>query len=90
MSHTNVSRPFQSDFLAIPECPLVYWLRREFFKRHLQQFKQRPIAWHLVSLERNFEAFVLYHRPSRVTLQRLRVQYAGSLIERLRTDQERA
>lgn len=66
------------------------WLRQEFFKRHVQQFKQRPIAWHLVSPGRTFEAFVLYHRLSRETLQKLRAQYAGSLIERLRADQERA
>lgn len=25
------------------------WLRREFFKRHVRQFKYRPIAWHLAS-----------------------------------------
>ncbi len=25
------------------------WLRREFFKRHIRQFKYRPIAWHLAS-----------------------------------------
>jgi hypothetical protein len=28
---------------------LEEWLRREFFKRHVRQFKYRPIAWHLVS-----------------------------------------
>jgi len=66
------------------------WLRREFFKRHVQQFKQRPIAWHLVSPNRTFEAFLLYHKLSRETLQRLRAQYAGGVIERLRADQERA
>ncbi|HLC41777.1 MAG TPA: Eco57I restriction-modification methylase domain-containing protein, partial [Methylomirabilota bacterium] len=46
------------------------WLRREFFKRHVQRFKQRPIAWHLVSPERTFEAFVLYHKLSQETLQK--------------------
>ena len=56
---------------------LVDWVRRDFFRRHVQQFKQRPIAWHLVSPERNFEAFVLYHNLSRATLQKLRAQYAG-------------
>ncbi len=66
------------------------WLRRDFFKRHVQQFKQRPIAWHLVSPERTFEAFVLYHKLSRATLQKLRAQYAGGLIARLRAEQERA
>jgi hypothetical protein len=66
------------------------WLRRDFFKRHVQQFKQRPIAWHFVSPERHFEAFVLYHRLSRATLATLRTVYAGGLVERLRAEQERA
>jgi hypothetical protein len=66
------------------------WLRRDFFKRHVQQFKQRPIAWHLVSPERTFEAFVLYHKLSRATLQKLRAQYSGGLIAQLRAEQERA
>ncbi len=25
------------------------WLRRSFFKRHVRQFKYRPVAWHLAS-----------------------------------------
>lgn len=66
------------------------WLRREFFKRHLRQFKQRPIAWHLVSPERTFEAFILYHKLSRATLQTVRTRYAGRLIDRLRGEQARA
>jgi hypothetical protein len=28
---------------------LEEWVRREFFKRHMRQFKYRPIAWHLAS-----------------------------------------
>ncbi len=70
--------------------PIEDWLKRDFFKRHVQQFKQRPIAWHFVSPERTFEAFVLYHKLSRSTLQKLRAQYAGGLIARLRAEQERA
>lgn len=67
------------------------WLRRDFFRRHVQQqFKQRPIAWHLVSPERTFEAMVLYHKLSRATLQKLRVQYAGGLVSRLQAEQARA
>ncbi len=66
------------------------WLRRDFLKRHVQQFKQRPIAWHLVSPERTFESFVLYHRLSRATLRELRSQYSGALVARLRAEQERA
>src|SRR5207302_3226716 len=70
--------------------PIEDWLKRDFFKRHIQQFKQRPIAWHFVSPERNFEAFVLYHRLSRETLYKLRTTYAGGLIGRLRAEQDRA
>ena len=66
------------------------WLKKDFFKRHITQFKQRPIAWHLVSPERNFEAFVLYHKLSRATLQKLRAQYAGKLIDQFKAEQERA
>ncbi|MCL4534925.1 MAG: BREX-1 system adenine-specific DNA-methyltransferase PglX [Chloroflexi bacterium] len=66
------------------------WLKKDFFKRHVTQFKQRPIAWHLVSPERTFEAFVLYHKLSRETLQKLRAQYAGGLLAQLRAEQERA
>jgi hypothetical protein len=66
------------------------WLRRDFFKRHVQQFKQRPIAWHLTSPEGTFQAMLLYHRLSRGTLQALRTRYAGRLIERLRAEQDRA
>ena len=66
------------------------WLRRDFFKRHAQQFKNRPIAWHFHSPARHFEAFVLYHRLSRETLATLRTTYAGSRIARLRAEQARA
>ncbi|MGI8552525.1 MAG: hypothetical protein ACR2PL_17310, partial [Dehalococcoidia bacterium] len=66
------------------------WLRRDFFKRHIQQFKQRPIAWHLTSPDGNFQVFLLYHHLSRATLARLRTQYAGTAIEGLRAEQERA
>ena len=76
---------------------LKEWLQRDFFKRHIQQFKQRPIVWHFVSgghpsgraPERAFETFVRYHALSRETLQSLRATYAGGLIERLRTMAER-
>jgi hypothetical protein len=66
------------------------WLRRDFFKRHIQQFKQRPIAWQFSSTKGAFQAFVLYHRLSRETLARLRTQYAGAAIDGLRAQQERA
>ncbi len=32
MSHPVISTPRQADFLAIPETPIVYWLRPRFFE----------------------------------------------------------
>jgi len=66
------------------------WVKREFFRRHIQQFKRRPITWHLTSPDGTFQAFVLYHKLSRETLERLRTKYAGGLINRLRAEHERA
>ena len=39
----------ETEFRKWVSRPLEDWLRRDFFKRHIQQFKQRPIAWHFVS-----------------------------------------
>lgn len=66
------------------------WVERRFFPRHIQQFKQRPIAWHLTSPEGTFQALLLYHRLSRETLHRLRDVHAGALINRLRAELQRA
>lgn len=66
------------------------WLLKDFFRRHVQQFKQRPIVWHLISPERTIKVFVLYHKLNRATLQKLRAQYAGGLIARLQAEQARA
>lgn len=69
---------------------LPEWLESEFFTRHVQQFKQRPIAWHVTSPKGTFQAFVLYHRLGRDTLRRLRDVYAGALVNRLKGDLQRA
>jgi hypothetical protein len=66
------------------------WLQREFFKRHIQQFRQRPIVWHLTSREGTFQALLLYHGLSRDTLRRIRDVYAGGLLNRLKAELERA
>lgn len=81
---------FLRDFRKYVGRDLADWLRRDFFKRHAQQFKSRPIAWHVRSPEGAFEAFVLYHRLSRATLVKLRAEYAGPRIARLTVDAARA
>lgn len=84
------SETFLRDFRKYVGRDLSEWLRRDFFKRHAQQFKSRPIAWHLRSSEGAFEAFVLYHRLSRETLVKLRAEYAGPRIARLKVEAVRA
>ncbi len=72
---------------------LEEWLRRDFFKRHVSQFKKRPIAWHLASTPTSgsgrrrrsnrqpaFECFVYYHACSGDVLARIRTQYLEPLL----------
>ncbi len=39
----------ESEFANIVGKPLERWLEEDFFARHVKQFKNRPIAWHIVS-----------------------------------------
>jgi len=55
------------------------WFEREFFKRHVSQFKKRPIAWHLKSPKGSIHLVVYYHNFNRDRLALLRARYLGSL-----------
>lgn len=81
---------FVRDFRRYVGRDLADWLRRDFFKRHTKQFKNRPLAWHLRSREGALEVFVLYQRLSRATLVKLRAEYAGPRIARLKGEATRA
>ena len=69
---------------------LEEWLRRDFFKRHISQFKKRPIAWHLASdptaagrkksAPPAFECMVYYHATDTDILARIRTQYVDRLL----------
>jgi hypothetical protein len=87
---TNGGRDSAEEFRAIIGRDIDDWLEREFFERHLQQFSQRPIAWHLSSPHGTFQALVLYQSLSRDTMRRLRDVCAGGLLNRLRGEMERA
>ena len=39
----------ESEFANIVGKPLEQWLEEDFFARHVKQFKNRPIAWQIVS-----------------------------------------
>ncbi len=77
------------------------WLGSSFFKRHISQFRKRPIAWQLVSsggsnerrrsrsVGRNKPAFmclIYYQRLDTDLLPKLRTQYVGPLRVSLQTE----
>ncbi|MCL4508026.1 MAG: BREX-1 system adenine-specific DNA-methyltransferase PglX, partial [Chloroflexi bacterium] len=79
------------------------WLRRQFFARHVRQFRYRPIAWHLASrpLARTggqrsrsgrvppaFECLLYYHACGGDILARLRTQHIEPLLQRTRARAE--
>jgi hypothetical protein len=64
--------------------PLEKWFEQEFFKRHVSQFKRRPIAWHLTSPKGAFQAFVYYHKFDKDRLKLLRSRYVSETLKELR------
>lgn len=61
---------------------LAGWLGNPFFKKHVRQFKRRPILWQLASPARKFRVLVYYHRLDHDTLPTVRSQYLRPLLER--------
>lgn len=60
------------------------WFERAFFKRHVSQFKRRPIAWHLSSPKGAFQAIVYYHKFDHNCLTLLRARYVRETLDDLR------
>jgi len=65
---------------------LERWFEREFFKRHVSQFKRRPIAWHLTSSRGAFQAVVYYHKFDKNGLTLLRARYVRETLDTLRQE----
>jgi len=63
---------------------LERWFEKEFFKRHVSQFKKRPIAWHLTSPKGAFQAIVYYHKFDKDRLKLLRSRYVSETLKELR------
>lgn len=67
-----------------PETMLRRYLVRDFFKRHLQQYRKRPVYWLLQSKERAFSAYVFHERATKDTLPLiLGSRYVGGKINYL-------
>jgi hypothetical protein len=63
---------------------LERWFERDFFRRHVSQFKKRPIAWHLTSKEGTFQVVVYYHKFDKNRLTILRARHVREVLESLR------
>jgi hypothetical protein len=51
------------------------WLSMDFFKKHVSQYKKRPIIWHISSLEGYFEVLLYYNKLNNQTLHILKNVY---------------
>jgi len=84
----------ENAFAEVMGKPLQEWVRKDFFRHHISQFKKRPIAWHLsiakwVSRPRQeaaFECLVYYHKTDGDLLPKFKNQYVIPLIKRLETE----
>jgi type II restriction/modification system DNA methylase subunit YeeA len=67
-----------------PRDALRGYLSKQFFKDHLQTYKNRPIYWLFSSgKQKAFEALVYLHRYNEGTLARMRTSYATPLMGKL-------
>jgi len=64
---------------------LAGWLGNPFFRKHVTQFKKRPILWQITSPDQQFRVLVYYHKLDHDTLPKIRSQYLWPLLERART-----
>jgi len=82
----------EREFAEIMGKTLEQWLETEFFKRHVKQFKKRPIAWQIQSEKytRNkkpaLTCLVYYHKLDGDLLPKIGAQYAGPLRQRYETE----
>ncbi|MFH1552970.1 MAG: hypothetical protein ABID83_04965, partial [Candidatus Omnitrophota bacterium] len=81
----------ENAFADIMGKPLAEWVRKDFFRHHISQFKKRPIAWHLSSArwtdrprqDAAFECLIYYQKTDGDLLPKLKNQYVIPLMKRL-------
>lgn len=67
-----------------PEEAIRRYLTKDFYKDHLQTYKNRPIYWLFSSgKEKAFECLVYMHRINAQTLARIRMQFIVPLVSRI-------
>jgi len=68
-----------------PEKLLRSYLERDFWKRHLQQYRKRPVYWLLQSPAKSFSVYVFHERATRDTLPLIMgTRYASGKINQLK------
>jgi type II restriction/modification system DNA methylase subunit YeeA len=68
----------------LPKETIRRWISSDFFKDHLQRYKNRPIYWLFSSGKKKaFEALVYLHRYNESTLSRMRMTYVVPLQSRI-------
>ncbi|MEM2125858.1 MAG: hypothetical protein QXQ53_05630 [Candidatus Methanosuratincola sp.] len=90
----------EKEFEEVVGTSLEKWLSGPFYKRHISQFKKRPIAWQLqsqpqtskgrgkrgISAQPAFSCLVYYHKLDLDFLPKIRTQYVGPLRSSLETE----
>ena len=82
----------EREFSDIVGYLLDHWLATEFFKRHVFQFKRRPIAWQIQSSKFTarkkpaFACLVYYHKLDDGALATIQSQYIRPLRQRHETE----
>jgi hypothetical protein len=94
-------RALEAEFTGLMGRSLSEWCGTEFFKRHVSQYKRRPIAWQLQSTVAEggqrkdrrsrrkspvFSCLFYYHKLDTDLLPKLRTQYVGPLRTSLQTE----
>ncbi|MEJ5330222.1 MAG: BREX-1 system adenine-specific DNA-methyltransferase PglX [Desulfobaccales bacterium] len=68
-----------------PEELLRQYLEREFFKRHIQQYRKRPVYWFLQSPRKKYGLWLFHEKLTADTLLRLRSHYVEPKINLLQS-----
>ena len=81
---TTLMDGLSMDKVGEPRAALRSYLSKQFYKDHLQTYKNRPIYWLFSSgKEKAFEALVYLHRYNEGTLARMRTIYVTPLMGKL-------
>lgn len=65
---------------------ILDWVLKEFFKKQVSKYKNRPIYWHICSPDKTFNAILNYYALTSDTLYKLKSNYLKPKWENLRED----